>query len=279
MTLVYGLGAALGWALADLFAARSSRALGAVGALFWILLAGLPPLLVLALATGEVGGAMSRHDLGIAVLVGFGDVVAYGLFLLALKLGELAIIGPLAATSGGFAAAGGFLLGASVDPLALAAIPLAVFGAALAALAPGARGTVAGLAPALGAAAVAAGILVLLGQVHHLGAVTTILVARIAALIVVAPLAAARGALRIDLDHRWLVLAAGALDSLGLASYAAAASLGPVPIAAVTATQAAPITAIIGITVLRERPARHQLAGIVLTVLAVSLLALGGSGA
>jgi drug/metabolite transporter (DMT)-like permease len=278
MTLVYGLGAAFGWALADLFAARSSRALGAVGALFWILLAGLPPLLVLALATGELAGPMTRHDLGVAVLVGFADVVAYGLFLLALKLGELAIIGPLAATSGGFAALGGFLLGASVGHLALAAIPLAVFGAALAALAPGARGTVAGLAPALGAAAVAAGILVLLGQVDQLGAVTTILVARVAALIVVTPFAAARGALKIGLDHRWLVLAAGALDSLGLASYAAAASLGPVPIAAVTATQAAPITAIIGITVLRERPARHQLFGIVLTVIAVSLLALGGSG-
>jgi drug/metabolite transporter (DMT)-like permease len=277
MTLVYGLGAALGWALADLFAARSSRALGAVGALFWILLAGLPPLLVLALATGELGDPITRHDLGIAVLVGLGDVVAYGLFLLALKLGELAIIGPLAATSGGFAAVGGFLLGAAVDRIALAAIPLAVLGAALAALAPGARRTVAGLAPALGASAVAAGLLVLLGQMHQLGAVMTILVARVVALIVVAPVAAARGALRIDLDHRWLVFGAGALDSLGLASYAAAASLGPIPIAAVTATQAAPITAIIGITVLRERPARHQLFGIVLTVVAVSLLALGGS--
>lgn len=278
MTLVFGLGAALGWALADFFAARSSRGLGALGALFWILLSGLPPLLAISLAAGDVGPSMSRHDLGIAALVGFGDVIAYGLFLLALKVGELAIVGPLAATGGGFAAVGGFLLGASVGRLALAGIPIAVLGAFLAALAPGARGTVAGVLPALGTASVGAAVLVLLGQVHHLSAVATILVARGVALAIVAPVAVRRGAIRLDVGHRWLVLAAGALDSFGFASYAAGASLGPVPVAAVAAGQAAPISALIGITVLRERPARHQLVGIGLTVVAVSLLALGGAG-
>jgi drug/metabolite transporter (DMT)-like permease len=51
-------------------------------------------------------------------------------------------------------------------------------------------------------------------------------------------------------------------------------SRGPVSIASVLLAQFATVVAILGVTVLHERPAPHQLAGVVLAIVATSVLAL-----
>ena len=68
------------------------------------------------------------------------------------------------------------------------------------------------------------------------------------------------------------------IDVAGFAAWVAATAIGPVATASVLVAQTGTMSAIFGMAVLRERPARVQIAGIAATVTAVTLLALSGSG-
>jgi drug/metabolite transporter (DMT)-like permease len=68
------------------------------------------------------------------------------------------------------------------------------------------------------------------------------------------------------------------LDITGFLTWVAATAIGPVATASVLVAQTGTMSAVFGMTVLRERPSRVQVAGIAATVVAVTLLALSGSG-
>ncbi len=69
---------------------------------------------------------------------------------------------------------------------------------------------------------------------------------------------------------------AGAVDAAAFVALAAAISLGPVAIASVSVAQAGTWAVIIGLVLLHEKLSRVQLAGVILTCFAITMLAAAG---
>jgi drug/metabolite transporter (DMT)-like permease len=274
VTAVLGLVAAAMWAGADVLNQRVARRAGALAALFAVLVLVLPATVIGALIADGLPGVGDGRALGAAALAGVLDAIALGLLLHALREGDLAIVGPLAALEGGFAAIGSILLGGSVGGAVLVGVPLAVAGGALAATSDRMR-LDRGVGAALGAAIVFAGVLLLLQPAAKAGATTAIAVARTASTLCVLPFAIRAGVARPAAGIRGPALAAGAADVLGFVAYARAAHIGPVTVAAVTASQFATFTVLAGVLAFGERPRPHQWAGIVLTLVGVAALAYG----
>jgi drug/metabolite transporter (DMT)-like permease len=276
VTVAFGLIAAAMWAAADVLNQQVARRAGSLAALWAVLVLVLPLAIVLALVTDGLPTTADARPLGAAVLAGILDAAALGLFLRALRDGDLAIVGPLAALEGGFAAIGSVLLGADLARSAAIGIPLAVIGGALAAMSGRAR-LDRGAGAALGAAVVFAAVLLLLQTAAEAGAMTAVAVSRVASVACVAPFAARAGIVRVPAPIRRAALGAGIVDVLGFAAYTHAAHIGSLAVAAVAASQFATITVIVGVVALGERPRRHQWVGIALTLVGVAILAYGAA--
>jgi S-adenosylmethionine uptake transporter len=276
VTVLLGLIAAAMWAVTDTLNQRISRQAGALAGLWAVLALVLPLALVLALAVDGVPTRDHLPALGAGFLAGCLDAVALGLLMVALRDGDLAIVGPLAALEGGFAAIGSLILGANLSTLELVGIPLAVVGGALAAMT-GRSKLDRGAAEALGAALIFAFVLLLFQPATHAGALTAATVARIGSTVCVLPFAVRAGVLRPAAPIARIAFVAGLLDLMGFAAYARAAHHGPVAVAAVAASQFATIIVAIGVIGFGERPRRHQWAGIVLTLTGVAALAYGSA--
>jgi drug/metabolite transporter (DMT)-like permease len=274
VTLALGLMTAVMWAFSDLLSQRVSRGTGALSATFWVLLAGCIPATALALVVEGVP-ELGRGWVGLAAVAGAIDVVGIWFMMHALAVGSLAVVVPIVALEGGIAALGSvLLLGDRISPLLAAGLPLAVAGGALAAAGPGNR-TAVGARDALVCAISFAGVLLVFATVDGVGALTLVATARVVSTILIAPVAAVRRAPLLPPR----VLAVGAigatLDTVAFSIYTHAARLGPMSVAAVASAQFATFGVLLGLFVLKERPLRRQLVGVSLTVLAVSLLALG----
>lgn len=119
--------------------------------------------------------------------------------------------------------------------------------------------------------------LVLYGEADALPAATVVTISRTVSLAVLTPVVL--GFLVVGRPIRpasgtgRLVAAVGVLDALALIVATIALGLGPLSVASVVVTQFATVAAVLGIFVLHERPARHQLVGVVTVIVGVSLLA------
>lgn len=82
------------------------------------------------------------------------------------------------------------------------------------------------------------------------------------------------GAPRVPRGLGGAVVLAAVLELVATAAAAASLARGPVSVAAVLLAQFATVVAILGLTVLNERPARHQLAGVALAIVGTSALAI-----
>ena len=114
--------------------------------------------------------------------------------------------------------------------------------------------------------------LVALGQ-SQLPDLTTVGVTRLTSVLVILP----AFLLVRELPKRtnlYPILWCGILDAVGFAFFAFAASVGPLSIASVTATQWGTAAALIGIIGMRERLFTNQYIGIAVTLLAVTGLGL-----
>ena len=80
--------------------------------------------------------------------------------------------------------------------------------------------------------------------------------------------------LRLPREFRARTVGAGLFDAVAFLLLAVAISLGPLAVASVTIAQAGTMAALMGFIVLRERLRGLQVAGVVLTLIAVTLLAL-----
>jgi drug/metabolite transporter (DMT)-like permease len=112
------------------------------------------------------------------------------------------------------------------------------------------------------------------GRAGAVGPVTAAAAGRLVAMPLVVPLVLFAGAARLSRRLRPRTLLAGACEAGGYVASAAALARGPVSVASVMIAQFALFAVILGIVVLRERPARHQLLGIACTVAAVILFGL-----
>ena len=283
--MIFGLLAAVGWGLADYFAALAGRRMGSVATV--IVGQSLCALFVTALliVTGTSTSALPAL-LGFLVLNGIFTATAYSTHYRALELGPVAVVSPVGASFAviGIALAMVFLherptsmqlLGAGVT-----VVGVALVSTDLRALRSGIREHPPGLWWAI-VSAVGFGVAAfLLGYVsRQAGWVAGLWGSRIAQIVCLGPLAAVRhrdlarvataGALALG-----LALAAGAADIVGVTAYSAGAEHGQLSIV-LAASAIFPLIAVVLATIhLHERLVPNQYAGIGLVVAGLLLLGL-----
>jgi drug/metabolite transporter (DMT)-like permease len=282
VAILGGLGAALSWAIATLASSRSSRMIGAVSVLGWVMtvgfLAALGPALLTRperLGLSEVAGLVTTglsHNIGL--------LLAYR----ALSIGRVSIVAPITSTEGAAAALLAVALGdslAGTTALILGAIALGVVLAAAERAADPPSGP--RLDPshnreaalyALAAAATFSIGLVLSGRLGAGGMppAWVMLGSRTVGLtVIVLPLVLTRR-FRLTRAALPLVIVAGLLEVFGGGVYVVAAS-HDVAIAAVVSSQFAAFAAVGGFFLFGERLQRLQLIGVVIIALGITALA------
>ncbi len=282
VAILGGLGAALSWAIATLASSRSSRMIGPMSVLGWVMAVGLAVAIVPALIAKPV-------PLGPSELLGlFAVGLSHNLGLLlayrALSIGRVSVVAPITATEGALAAVISVLLGEALG------IEVAVLLAAIAAgviLAAAERTRSDDADPAKGdpehtrkaalyalAAAFTFSIgLVLAGRLGAEGMPPAWIMfasRTIGVTIIVLPLVLARR-FRLTRQALPLVALAGVLEVFGGAVYVVAASEG-VAVAAVLSSQFAAIAAVGGFLLFGERLQRHQVLGVAVIFIGITVL-------
>jgi drug/metabolite transporter (DMT)-like permease len=280
LTVLAGLGSAFGYAFHDYLMVRVVRAVSVWTALTWALSVGLVVLVPLALLVdGLPQGEAQWQAVAYAAAAGVLEVAGLAALLRGFVTGNLSVVAPLAALAGGFAAAVAIAGGETLTPAAWVGVPLAVAGGALASVErrpDGRRGAhaTAGAGWALLCSALFACVLLFFDQASALPPLSVAAWGRISTMLVLVPLTAVVAGLRLPREFRARTIVAGFCDAGGFLLMAVAIGLGPLPVASVTIAQAGTMAALMGFIVLRERLRGLQVAGVILTLLAVTLLAL-----
>ena len=286
LTVVTGLASAFGYAVHDYLLVRIVRSASLWTALLWVMLVGLVLLVPLALIVdGLPSGDAEWRAAGFAAASGVLEFLGLGALLKGLSTGNLSVVTPLGSLAGGFAALIAILLGESLPPIAWVGLPLAVLGGLMASVerapesALGERRrtrATAGAGWALLSAVLFAGTLLLFSEATALPPISLAAVGRVSTTIVVIPVALFTGGLVLPRKFRARVTVAGAVDAAAFVALATAISLGPVAIASVSVAQAGTWAVIIGLVLLHEKLSRVQLAGVILTCFAITMLAAAG---
>lgn len=282
VAILGGLGAAMSWAIATLASSRSSRMIGPMSVLGWVMAVGLVAAIGPALLARPV--ELDLFEVVGLIVVGLSHNLGLLLAYAALSIGRVSIVAPIVATEGALAALISVGLG---EPLSAAtAILLAVIavGVVLAAAERSAdRPTVTSLPPAqtrrAALLAIAAALTFSVGLVlsGRLGAegmppAWVMLASRtVGLLLIVLPLVVT-GRFRLTRQAVPLVVLAGLLEVFGGAIYVVAASDG-VAVAAVLSSQFAAIAAVGAFFLFRERLQQMQVVGVALIAAGITLLA------
>jgi drug/metabolite transporter (DMT)-like permease len=284
LTAALSLTAAFAYTVHDYLMIRVVRAVAILTALFWVQLVGLAFLLPLWFAFASLPqGVDEWRAAGLAAISGPIEIVALACLLKALAVGKLSIVAPLAALGGGFGALFAILLGEPVAGLAWIGLPLAVAGAVLASMEQseehgGQVRATAGAGWAILCALIYAVEPVIIGKAALLGPVSVVTIGRVSSLLVLAPVTAVLGGFAVPRVFAPRIALAGIADAGAFIAFVAAAAVGPIATVSVLTAQTGAMSAGLGMVVLRERPTRAQMVGIGATLVAVTLLALGGSG-
>ena len=285
--MIYGLGAALGWGIADFTAALVSRRMGSAATVVVSQFAGFLMLTVLLIAAKPPMPDTGRVAVGL-LLIGVLGALTYRLFYRALQLGPVALVSPIVA---GYASIvivlSLVLLKERIPALALAGAGVTLLGVIMASTdpraihlrTPGSRtGVYLGVAAMVG---FGIGAYFIARYAKRVGWFEVVYIERIGALGTLAILSVRslfQGGRRQTPLGRWPVsfaLLAGLMDTLAFASFARGSELGFVSIvAAASATYPLlPVTG--GLLFLAERPAPSQIAGVPVVLGGLALLAIG----
>jgi drug/metabolite transporter (DMT)-like permease len=282
-TIALGLAAACLYSLYNFFSQRLLRSVSWMAITVAMFVTGLALLGVPALVVDGVPVGGDLRDLGLAALGGLLYTLATGSFLLALRVGKLSLVVVLACLDGAFAAAVSIAMGEHLSAAAAVGLVCAAGGGLLAAVERDVDGEVgdgrrrwrfaagAGLALLCGAAM--AGVFIAYGQIEAFSPLTTVSVASAAGLVVMLPLALAAGHAAPPRHRAAAVYGVGVLDMAAFIAGSAALALGPVSVASVMQAQTATVSTVLGLLVLRERPAWWQSVGIAATIAGVSVIA------
>jgi drug/metabolite transporter (DMT)-like permease len=264
-----GLGAALAWALGTTCATRSSRTIGPVCTVAWVMLTGLL-VLIAPLAAAPLPSIDARTAVW---LVGSGVGNVGGLLLLyrALRIGNVGVVAPIAAAEGGVTAVIAILAGQAVAldrGIALACVVVGVILTARvrqAAAATPEHGSPGDPRAALWAGAAALSFGAGLYGTGRAGVVLplawAILPPRLVGVLVITLPLAARRSLRLTRPAAPLVAAAGCCEVTGFAFYALGARHG-LATTAVMASLTGAIAAAFGRLVFGERLRAIQIVGV-----------------
>jgi drug/metabolite transporter (DMT)-like permease len=288
--VIFGLGAALGWGLSDLWAAMSGRRIGSVRTVVIAQVAAAVAMSLLVLAVRPDLGGLSEV---VAWLIpnAFVGAIAFATLYRALQLGPIAVVSPVLAT---YAVVPVFLsmvlLGESLGMWEAVGAVVTVAGAVLTstdlrALRTGTRTRPAGLPLAIvstllfgvatyvmGWAAKTAGVVPSLwfGRIT----MTAVFLGAAAVLALRRRTVGDRGEPRLTAAALVLAAGVGLMELLGTISYAWGAEVGLLSIVTVASATYPLIPVIGGVTLLRERPAPSQYLGVVLVIGGLLLLGL-----
>lgn len=282
VAILGGLGAALSWAIATLASSRSSRMIGPMSVLGWVMAVGLVVAIVPALIAEPV--PLGPPELLGLLAVGLSHNLGLLLAYRALSIGRVSVVAPITATEGALAAVLSIVLGEALGvevAVLLAAIAVGVVLAAAERTHADDANPVKGDAEhtrkaalyAIAAAFTFSIGLVLAGRLGAEGmppAWVMFASRTVGVTIIVLPLLLAR---RFRLTRRALPLVAlaGVLEIFGGAVYVVAASQG-VAVAAVLSSQFAAIAAVGGFLLFGERLQRHQVLGVVVIAVGITVL-------
>jgi drug/metabolite transporter (DMT)-like permease len=310
--IIGGLGAAMLWATATLCSSRSSRMLGSRVVLAWVMIVGVVVGLPIAVVS-PAPATLEPSTLAILGLAGICYVVGLQLTYAALRIGKVSIVAPIVATEGAVAALIAVALGDPIGVIAAVMLAVIVTGVVLSTLEPGRTDVPAGdfdlVADAIegapsarpvqpradlttrtatgerpidarraallaGAAALIFGVgLVAAGRSAALVPVAWVaLSARFIGIVVVVIPLALQGRLKVTRVALPLVVIAGAGEVIG-SMLSAWGSRESIAITAVMGSQFAAFAAVAAFFLFGERLGRRQIAGVVLIVAGVTVLA------
>ncbi|MFM8304162.1 MAG: EamA family transporter [Actinomycetota bacterium] len=284
MAVLLGLLVAIGYGSGDFLGGRASRDAPTLGVLFVAQCVALVGACVVAVA---VGADVGRRDIVFGAVAGVASAGGLGLLYRGLATGRMGVVAPVTAVVAAvIPIAWGLATGERPSALTLAGVLVAVAAGGVVAQEPdSADEPPSGDARATLLMAVGAGTLfglsfVCFAETADRSGYWPVLVARVAAVAVIGVAVVAvtrhrRGSI-IPRDHpRPLAAGAGALDIISTVLLVAAVRQGLVVVVAPLAALAPAFTVIWAWALLKEPVTRHQVAGIGLSLLGLTLIAAG----
>jgi uncharacterized membrane protein len=271
--LLLALGASLAWGVSDFVGPLVSRALDStLPFLFWAQVGGV---LALVIVVAGRGAGPAGWGVLYAVAAAFGGMLGLFAYYRGMITGSMSVVAPIAGVSAVIPVIFGVATGDSPRPVQVAGIGCALAGVGLASIEhqEGRRRIAAGVGLALLAAC---GFGFYFPWMHAAGKLDfwwASLVFRTTSLLLVAGIVASRRS-PVRLRPR-LVLVAGAVgigDTVGNVLFAASSGRGLISLTAVLASLYPVVTVLLAASVLHERVAALQRAGIALTLAGVVLI-------
>ena len=268
------LGASLTWGFADFFGPLKGRALGALRVLFYVQVGGLAAI---ALIVAVRGKGPTDSAVLFAVPAAISGTLGLYAYYRGMAVGAMSIVAPIAGISAVVPVAFGIATGDRPSTSQWFGMLAALGGVFLASREPGHGGKV--------AAGVGLALLAALGlggyfpPMHAAGEAdfwwASLIFRMTSTAVILAAVAIRRPSLAVQPLQVPILALIGIGDMLGNLLFAAASTSGLVSITSVLASLYPIVTVILARVVLRERVARSQEAGIVLTLAGVALIAAG----
>jgi len=271
-SLLLALAASVAWGFADFFGPVVSRTLGSLRVLFWAQVGGV---LAIALAVAIRGQGPAGWGVLFALLASLGGMLGLFAYYRGMQVGAMSVVAPIAGVSAIVPVIFGIATGDNPSAIQIAGIACALVGVGLASVEhhEGSPRVAAGVGLALLAAV---GFGFYFPWMHAAGKVDfwwASLVFRTTALLLLAAVVAARPtSLRLGSRDLLIVFAVGIGDTLGNVFFAASSNQGLVSLTSVLASLYPVVTVLLAASVLHERVARMQRAGVVLTLAGVVLI-------
>jgi drug/metabolite transporter (DMT)-like permease len=272
--LLLALGASLAWGVGDFFGPLVSRTLGSLRVLFWAQIGGV---LAIALAVAVRGEGPAGWAVLFAIVASLGGMLGLFAYYRGMQAGAMSVVAPIAGVSAIVPVIFGIATGDKPSAAQIGGIACALVGVGLASVEhhEGSPRVAAGVGLALLAAV---GFGFYFPWMHAAGKVDfwwASLIFRSTALLLLVAIVAARHT-PLKLRPRDLVITGlvGVADTIGNVLFAASSGHGLVSLTAVLASLYPVITVLLAATMLHERVAPLQKAGIVLTLTGVVLISL-----
>jgi len=270
LTVLVGLVTALSYSSSDMLSQRITRQTRPLTQMVWVMAFGAALIIPLALLFKGLPGDGEWAGAGLAALAG---VLYFGALLClfqGLKTGDLGLVSALASLQSAYVAAVVIVLGEPVTPLLAVGLVLCVCGAILASFEGRARSS-RGASWAILSGVLFSGVMLCYAY-GDLDWLSQAAISRGVSLLVAVPVALLTGSVAVPKALRVTALGAGALEVCGVLLLTITFALGPATIAAVTTSQFGTFGVLLGYLLLRERPKPNQWAGIVCTIVGVSVL-------
>ena len=291
---IYGLGAAIAFALADPGAAFISRRLGALAATLLVAIAGIPLVAIGALIYNEPLATTVPATM-VALVLGIGAAMSYIGLYYAFAVGPLSVVGPITSLFGTVTVLFAVLfLGERLTPAETIAVIIAATGSLLAAVELKGSGKfqLIGLGPlaALGAVILGSAVTVMMEHpIRTEGWVPTVIAVRIGVVIATAVLLIAVTRLwpgmagldapkaNIKMPKRYLgfIAAIGCFDAIAFSSFSIGLSTAPVWLVGLVAATSPIVLLVGGLLVLHERLRPTQWIGVAFVFSSMAIIAFG----